>query len=186
MFILKHITIVAKFNIIELLEEIMIIMLRESQAGVKNNVLFERTEAQSDNLVLNFNLAKMVKKRLNFKIKIMINGSMAALPAALTGQLGMTLQSHQNINHQLSQLSAFGISGGRSRMPDAHVEMLLDCYKAVQEERTLDSGRLGKGAFHQVIKNLPFFVKLTTNVLFTRQIIKKTAASVCITVICKV
>ena len=36
-------------------------------------------------------------------------------------------------------------------MPDAHVEMLLDCYKAVQEERTLDSGRLGKGAFHQVI-----------------------------------
>ena len=46
--------------------------------------------------------------------------------------------------------SAFGISGGRSRMPDAHVEMLLDCYKAVQEERTLDSGRLGKGAFHQV------------------------------------
>ena len=47
--------------------------------------------------------------------------------------------------------SAFGISGGRSRMPDAHVEMLLDCYKAVQEERTLDSGRLGKGAFHQVI-----------------------------------
>ena len=35
-------------------------------------------------------------------------------------------------------------------MPDAHVEMLLDCYKAVQEERTLDSGRLGKGAFHQV------------------------------------
>ena len=47
--------------------------------------------------------------------------------------------------------SAFGISGGRSRMPDAHVEMLLDCYKLVQEERTLDSGRLGKGAFHQVI-----------------------------------
>ena len=46
--------------------------------------------------------------------------------------------------------SAFGISGGRSRMPDAHVEMLLDCYKLVQEERTLDSGRLGKGAFHQV------------------------------------
>lgn len=35
-------------------------------------------------------------------------------------------------------------------MPDAHVEMLLDCYKLVQEERTLDSGRLGKGAFHQV------------------------------------
>ena len=87
----------------------------------------------------------------------MINGSMAALPAALTGQLGMTLQGHQNINHQLSQLSAFGISGGRSRMPDAHVEMLLDCYKAVQEERTLDSGRLGKGAFHQVTKNLFFF-----------------------------
>ena len=86
----------------------------------------------------------------------MINGSMAALPAALTGQLGMTLQGHQNINHQLSQLSAFGISGGRSRMPDAHVEMLLDCYKAVQEERTLDSGRLGKGAFHQVTKNLIF------------------------------
>ena len=34
----------------------------------------------------------------------MINGSMAALPAALTGQLGMTLQGHQSINHQLSQL----------------------------------------------------------------------------------
>ena len=97
----------------------------------------------------------------------MINGSMAALPAALTGQLGMTLQSHQNINHQLSQLSAFGISGGRSRMPDAHVEMLLDCYKAVQEERTLDSGRLGKGAFHQVSSTYLIFVKLTTNVLFT-------------------
>ena len=108
--------------------------------------------------------------KLNFQIKIMINGSMAALPAALTGQLGMTLQGHQNINHQLSQLSAFGISGGRSRMPDAHVEMLLDCYKAVQEERTLDSGRLGKGAFHQVI--FFSFVKLTTNVLFTRQIKK--------------
>jgi len=75
----------------------------------------------------------------------------------------MTLQSHQNINHQLSQLSAFGISGGRSRMPDAHVEMLLDCYKAVQEERTLDSGRLGKGAFHQI----------------TEQLNKRTAANYC-------
>ena len=35
----------------------------------------------------------------------MMNGSMAALPAALGGTLGMTLQgAHQNINHQLSQL----------------------------------------------------------------------------------
>jgi hypothetical protein len=105
--------------------------------------------------------------------------AMAGLPAALGGQLGMGM-SHQALSHQLSQLrlgpfkfsnfrtrtfssfhdqlvgtrrSAFGISGGRSRMPDAHVEMLLDCYKLVQEERTLDSGRLGKGAFHQVQNN---------------------------------
>ena len=36
-----------------------------------------------------------------------MNGSMAAIPAALSGSLGMTLQGvtqHQNINHQLSQL----------------------------------------------------------------------------------
>ena len=68
MFILKHITIVAKFNIIELLEEIMIIILREYQAGVKNNVLLERTEAQSDNLVYNFCFSENgQKKRLNFQ-----------------------------------------------------------------------------------------------------------------------
>lgn len=91
--------------------------------------------------------------------------AMAGLPAALGGQLGMGM-SHQALSHQLSQLSsfhdqlvgtrrsAFGISGGRSRMPDAHVEMLLDCYKLVQEERTLDSGRLGKGAFHQITEQL--------------------------------
>ncbi|CAG5098685.1 Oidioi.mRNA.OKI2018_I69.XSR.g15886.t2.cds [Oikopleura dioica] len=84
--------------------------------------------------------------------RIMMN-AMAGLPAALGGQLGLGM-SHQALSHQLSQLSAFGISGGRSRMPDAHVEMLLDCYKMVQEERTLDSGRLGKGAFHQITEQL--------------------------------
>jgi len=35
----------------------------------------------------------------------MMNGSMAAIPAALSGSLGLSLQgAHQNINHQLSQL----------------------------------------------------------------------------------
>ena len=35
-------------------------------------------------------------------------------------------------------------------MPDAHVEILLDCYKFVLQNRMLSSGRLGKGSFQEV------------------------------------
>lgn len=38
----------------------------------------------------------------------------------------------------------------RGRMPDAHVEILLDCYKFVLQNRMLSSGRLGKGSFQEV------------------------------------
>ena len=35
-------------------------------------------------------------------------------------------------------------------MPDQHVEILLDCYKYVLQNRMLSSGRLGKGSFQEV------------------------------------
>jgi len=38
----------------------------------------------------------------------------------------------------------------RGRMPDLHVEVLLDCYKYVLQNRMLSSGRLGKGSFQEV------------------------------------
>ena len=41
-------------------------------------------------------------------------------------------------------------------MPDAHVEILLDCYKFVLQNRMLSSGRLGKGSFQEVILCLFF------------------------------
>ena len=37
-------------------------------------------------------------------------------------------------------------------MPDAHVEILLDCYKFVLQNRMLSSGRLGKGSFQEASK----------------------------------
>ena len=46
-------------------------------------------------------------------------------------------------------------------MPDNHVEILLDCYKYVLQNRMLSSGRLGKGSFQEVTDEMNKRCKVT-------------------------
>merc|ERR1719462_500658 len=57
----------------------------------------------------------------------------------------------------------------RGRMPDQHVEILLDCYKFVLQNRMLSSGRLGKGSFQEVTDEMNKRCNMQENNLYERE-----------------
>jgi len=57
----------------------------------------------------------------------------------------------------------------RGRMPDMHVEVLLDCYKYVLQNRMLSSGRLGKGSFQEVADEMNKRCKMTEENSYERE-----------------
>jgi len=57
----------------------------------------------------------------------------------------------------------------RGRMPDHHVEVLLDCYKFVLQNRMLSSGRLGKGSFQEVTDEMNKRCKTTETNSYERE-----------------
>jgi len=54
-------------------------------------------------------------------------------------------------------------------MPDQHVEILLDCYKFVLQNRMLSSGRLGKGSFQEVTDEMNKRCNMQENNLYERE-----------------
>lgn len=57
----------------------------------------------------------------------------------------------------------------RGRMPDQHVEVLLDCYKFVLQNRMLSSGRLGKGSFQEVADEMNKRCSLAGDSVYERE-----------------
>lgn len=57
----------------------------------------------------------------------------------------------------------------RGRMPDLHVEVLLDCYKYVLQNRMLSSGRLGKGSFQEVADEMNKRCKMNEDNFYERE-----------------
>lgn len=54
-------------------------------------------------------------------------------------------------------------------MPDLHVEVLLDCYKYVLQNRMLSSGRLGKGSFQEVADEMNKRCKMNEDNFYERE-----------------